>query len=74
MAEYEPVPIIVLEVLVKYISINLHLIEEFAKWEDLNRDNLEDKSEYKVVEHLNLYNAIARKRFELIELNKKKIF
>ncbi len=50
------------------------LVEEFAKWEDLNRDNLEDKSEYKAVEHLNLYNAIARKRFELIELNKKKIF
>ena len=50
------------------------LVEEFTKWENLNRDNLEDNSEYKAVEHLNLYNAIARKRFELIELNKKKIF
>ena len=50
------------------------LEEEFAKWEDINRDNLEDKSEYKAVEHLNLYNAIARKRFNLIEKNKKRIF
>lgn len=50
------------------------LKEEFAKWEDLNRDNLEDNSEYKAVEHLNLYNSIARKRFEYIEKNKKRIF
>lgn len=50
------------------------LVEEFSKWSDLNRDNLEDRSEYKTVEHLNLYNAIAKKRFEFIEMNKAKIF
>ncbi len=50
------------------------LVEEFSKWSDLNRDNLEDRSEYKSVEYLNLYNAIAKKRFEFIELNKAKIF
>lgn len=50
------------------------LREEFSKWSDLNRDSLEDRSEYKAVEHLNLFNAIAKKRFEMIEKNKKKIF
>ena len=50
------------------------LKEEFAKWGNLNRDTLEDTSEYKAVEHLNLYNAIAQKRFEFIEKNKKRIF
>lgn len=50
------------------------LREEFAKWDDLNRDSLENGSEYKTVEELNLFNAIAKKRFELMELNKKKIF
>jgi hypothetical protein len=50
------------------------LREEFAKWENLNRDNLENESEYKSVEELNLFNAIAKKRFELMEQNKKKIF
>lgn len=47
---------------------------EFMKWGDLNRDTLEDLSEYKSAEHLNLYNAIAKKRFEIIENNKKRIF
>jgi hypothetical protein len=50
------------------------LREEFLKWGDLNRDTLEDLSEYKSAEHLNLYNAIAKKRFEIIEKNKKRIF
>ena len=50
------------------------LTEEFSKWEDLNRDSLEDSSEYKSVEELNLFNAIARKRFHFIEKNKKKLF
>lgn len=50
------------------------LREEFSKWEDINRDNLVDNSEYKSVEHLNLFNAIARKRFDFIEKNKLKIF
>ena len=50
------------------------LREEFAKWEDINRDSLENKSEYNSVDHLNLFNAIARKKFEFIEKNKKRIF
>jgi hypothetical protein len=50
------------------------LREEFSKWDNLNRDNLENESEYKSAEDLNLFNAIAKKRFELMELNKKKIF
>ena len=50
------------------------LREEFPKWDDLNRDTLEDKSDYKAEEQLNLFNAIARKRFELMEKNKTKIF
>lgn len=57
-----------------YEKESVVLREEFAKWEDINRDSLEDNSEYKAVEHLNLFNAIARKRFELIEKNKKRIF
>lgn len=47
---------------------------ELAKWEDLNRDTLENNSTYKNSEALNLFNAIAKKRFEFIEKNKKKIF
>ena len=50
------------------------LREEIVKWSDLNRDGLENKSEYKDASDLNLYNAIARKRFEMIEKNKSKIF
>ena len=40
------------------------LKQEFEKWQDLNRDSLENTSEYADVEHLNLFNAIAKKRFE----------
>jgi hypothetical protein len=50
------------------------LRDEFAKWENQNRETLENNSEYKAVEHLNLFNAIAKKRFEMLEKNKKKIF
>lgn len=50
------------------------LKEEFAKWENINRDTLVDTSEYKSVSHLNLFNAIALKRFEFMEKNKTKIF
>ena len=50
------------------------LKEEFQKWQDLNRDSLENTSDYADVEHLHLFNAIAKKRFELIEKNKNKIF
>lgn len=47
---------------------------EFKKWEDVNRDTLEDTSEYKGSRDLELFNAIAKKRFEIIEKNKIKIF
>jgi hypothetical protein len=50
------------------------LKEEFAKWEDLNRDGLESVSPYKNAQELNLYNAIAKKRFLLVEKYKTKIF
>jgi hypothetical protein len=59
---------------VSYERESTLLTEEFTKWGNLNRDTLEDTSEYKMVEHLNLYNAIARKRFEMIEKCKNKIF
>jgi len=50
-----------------------NLKEELSKWEDMNRNTLADNSDYKAVEHLNLYNAIARKRFDFIEKNIKQI-
>jgi hypothetical protein len=59
---------------VRYDVVAKELREEFSKWDDLNRDNLEDVSEYKTAEKLNLYNAIAQKRFEIIEKYKTKIF
>lgn len=57
-----------------YEKIASQLRVEFAKWDDLNRDTLVDKSDYKSDESLHLFNAIARKRFELMEQNKQKIF
>lgn len=50
------------------------LVEELSKWDDISRDNLENRSEYKAVEHLNLFNAIAKKRFEIIQKYQNKIF
>lgn len=50
------------------------LNEEFAKWEDLNRDALENRSTYKDMPELNLYNSIARKRFLIMYKLKNKIF
>lgn len=47
---------------------------EFQKFSDLNRDSLENVSPYKDATKLNLFNSIAKKRFEIIEQNKKKIF
>ena len=58
----------------KYEELSSELKIEFAKWESSNRDELKNKSEYKDVVGLNLFNAIAKKRFELIENNKKSIF
>lgn len=58
----------------KYEKEAVVLREEFAKWEDLNRDNLENVSPYRDAQELNLYNSIAKKRFTIVEKNKKKIF
>lgn len=57
-----------------YEKESLILKEEFSRWEDLNRDELVNKSNYKDFKSLNLFNAIAKKRFELIEKNKSSIF
>lgn len=58
----------------KYEDQASFLRKEFVKFENQNRDSLENKSEYLLFEDLNLFNAIAKKRFEIIEKNKIKIF
>jgi hypothetical protein len=58
----------------KYEKQAAILKEEFKKWGDLNRDSLENLSPYRDVQTLNLYNSIAKKRFEIIEKYKSKIF
>lgn len=58
----------------KYEKVSAHVREELEKWENMNRDSLENESPYSQVPGLNLYNAIAKKRFEIIEKNKKSIF
>jgi hypothetical protein len=50
------------------------LKEEFSRWNDLNRDSLQNLSPYRAAAELNLFNAIAQKRFQIIETYKKKIF
>jgi hypothetical protein len=58
----------------KYERAAADLRAELAKWDDHNRDNLENLSPYRHVRELNLFNAIAKKRFELVEKYKDKIF
>lgn len=58
----------------KYEAQAKDLQTQIDLWSNLNRDELKDVSPYKDARTLNLYNAIAKKRFELIEKNKKKIF
>lgn len=58
----------------KYEKIAAKFYEDLKLWDDYNRDNLEDNSNSAKYPELNLYNAIAKKRFEIIERNKKKIF
>lgn len=48
--------------------------DEIQKWDDHKREALKEESSYKNVKNLNLYNAIAKKRFQIIEKNKKTIF
>ena len=65
------VPSMDLEKYEKHSSI---LLEEIKKWENMNRENLKDESPYRNQKDLNLYNAIAKERLQLIENNKKSIF
>lgn len=58
----------------KYETHAKILHEEFLKFSHKNRDSLENESPYKDVPGLNLYNTIAKKRFLVIDQNKKKIF
>jgi TRAP transporter T-component len=58
----------------KYDLIADDLRKQFQLLGDLNRDQLESSSPYIGFAHLNLYNAIAKKRFEIIEKYKDKIF
>lgn len=58
----------------KYNKESTTLRSEINKWDDMNRDNLEDSSPYKDFKELNLYNSIAKKRYEIIEKYKDKVF
>lgn len=57
-----------------YEKESVILKQEFLKWEDLGREDLVNRSSYATEKNLNLFNAIARKRFEIIESLKNKIF
>ncbi|MFP5385259.1 MAG: TRAP transporter TatT component family protein [Bacteriovoracia bacterium] len=50
------------------------LKKELEKWENFKRDQLENLSPYRNDKKLNLFNAIAKKRFLIVEKNKKQIF
>lgn len=58
----------------KYEEVASNLRLELADWSSKKRDNLEDESKFRKHRDLNLYNAIAKKRLEIIEQNKKTIF
>lgn len=58
----------------EYEKMAATLKREFAEWSSKRRDNLADESRYRKHRDLNLFNAIARKRFDIIEQHKKKIF
>ena len=58
----------------RYEKESVVLKEEFLKWEDMNRDYLENRSPYRDHQELNLFNSIAKKRFLLLEKYKNKIF
>lgn len=58
----------------KYEKIAESMKLEFSKWENLNRENLKSESDYRLDQEINLYNAIAKKRLEMVETHKKNIF
>ncbi len=57
-----------------YEKLATTLQSEFKEWGSKARDNLSDESRYHKSRSLNLYNAVAKKRLEIFEKNKKKIF
>lgn len=58
----------------EYDKLAANLKSEFEDWSSKKRDNLEDESRYSKYRDLNLFNAIAKKRLDIIEQHKKKIF
>lgn len=58
----------------EYEKLATMLKSEFTEWSSKKRDNLADESRYSKHRDLNLYNAVAKKRLEIIEQHKKKIF
>lgn len=58
----------------EYEKLATTLKAEFTEWASKKRENLADESKFSKHRDLNLYNAVARKRLEMIEQNKKKIF
>lgn len=50
------------------------LTKEFALWENLDREELQDNGPYADAKDINLFNAIAKKRFEIIRRHRAKIF
>lgn len=58
----------------EYNKLSSELLREIERWENFDREFLSSRSEYKNDSDLNLYNAIAKKRLQIIEQNKKHIF
>lgn len=50
------------------------LLPEFQEWESLARDEMKDNSSFASARDINLFNAIAKKRFQIIQKHKSKIF
>lgn len=62
--------------MIKFEKEESLLTLEFLKWNDSlrSRPNLVNESDYRGSEPLNLFNAIAKKRFEIIQKYKTKVF
>ncbi len=58
----------------EYEKLATFMKTELNEWGSKKRDNLADETRYRKSRDLNLYNAVAKKRLEIIEQNKKKIF
>jgi hypothetical protein len=58
----------------KFEAVATPLRKELEEWESVSRDGLKDESSYAKVRFLNLYNSIAKKRLNIIDQYKQKIF